>query len=327
MTEPTSRRDALLLGLTALSGAAFGLSGCMTSSKPAPVAATPAAGKKPLFPISLAQWSLHRALYAKEMTNLDFPRIAKRTYGIDGVEYVNSFWKDKASDQSYLKELKGVCDGEGVQSVLIMCDGEGNLGDPDNAARAKAVENHYRWVDAAKYLGCHSIRVNAQSKGTWDEQMKLAADGLRRLCEFGDTRGINVIVENHGGLSSNAEWMTATIRMVNHPRSGLLPDFGNYENATDDKGNRIPFDRYRGCELSMPFARGVSAKSHDFDDAGNEIHTDYAKMLHIVLKAGYRGRIGVEYEGDKISEDAGIRATKALVERLRDQFTQSGEFV
>ena len=207
-----------------------------------------------------------------------------------------------------------------------MCDGEGALGDPDNAKRTIAVENHYKWIDAAKYLGCHSIRVNAQSSGTWDEQMRLAADGLHRLCEFGDKVGINVIVENHGGLSSNAAWLTKTIKLAAHPRAGLLPDFGNYENATDETGAKKPFDRYVGVEASMPFAKGVSAKSHDFDSQGNETHTDYVRIMRIVLKAGYRGRVGVEYEGNGISEDAGIRATKLLLERIRASFVASGEF-
>jgi len=277
-----------------------------------------AAPRAPLFEISLAQWSLHRALRGKELDNLDFPK-KTRSFGIGAVEYVNQFFADKARDEKYLAELKKRCDGEGVKSLLIMCDGEGALGDPDEKRRTQAVDNHHRWVEAAKFLGCHSIRVNAQSRGSWEEQKKLAADGLRRLSEFGDKHGIFVIVENHGGLSSNGKWLAETLKAADHPRCGALPDFGNFR--VSDKET---YDRYVGVDELMPFAKGVSAKSHDFDDAGNEVHTDYARMLEIVVgKHGWRGHIGIEYEGGKQSEDQGIAATKALLERVRDAMQQA----
>ena len=265
-----------------------------------------------LFTISLAEWSLHRTLNAGELDNLDFPATARRDYGIDAVEYVNSFFKDKAEDQDYLTDLKQRADDNGVRSLLIMCDGEGALGDPDEAARTQAVENHYRWVEAAKFLGGHSIRVNAQSRGTPDEQRGLAADGLRRLTEFATERDINVIVENHGGLSSNGAWLTSVMRAVDHPGCGTLPDFGNFRIAEDDW-----YDRYQGVTELMPFAKAVSAKSHDFDEHGDETGTDYMKMMRVVLDAGYRGRVGIEYEGSRLSEAEGIRATKALLEKTR----------
>ena len=250
---------------------------------------------------------------AHELDNLDFPATT-RQFGIGAVEYVNQFFADKARDEKYLAELKKRCDGEGVKSLLIMCDGEGALGDPDEKRRAQAVENHHRWVEAAKFLGCHSIRVNAQSRGSWDEQKKLAADGLHRLSEHGDKHGIFVIVENHGGLSSNGKWLAETLKAADHPRCGALPDFGNFRVS-----DKEAYDRYVGVDELMPFAKGVSAKSHDFDDAGNEVHTDYARMLEIVVgKHGWRGHIGIEYEGGKKSEDQGIAATKALLERVRD---------
>jgi len=267
---------------------------------------------EPLFRISLAEWSLHRTLRSGRLDNLDFPRTARRAYTIDAVEYVNTFFKDRAEDTAYLRDLKGRADANGVRSLLIMCDGEGALGDPDALARTRAVENHYRWVTAAKFLGCHAIRVNAQSAGSPDEQRRLAADGLRRLTEFGARHEINVIVENHGGISSNGAWLASVMKTVDHPRCGTLPDFGNFETAPGEW-----YDRYRGVAELMPFAKAVSAKSHDFDAAGSERDTDYARMLRIVLDAGYRGYVGIEYEGDEISEDAGIRATKALLERVR----------
>jgi len=289
-----SRRDFLKTMATGLAVAGSGL----------PV------GARARFDISLAQWSFHKALFAKQMDNLDFAVRARKDYDIGGVEYVNQFFKDKAKDSAYLAEMKKRADDHGVRNVLIMCDGEGALGDPDAQKRQTAVENHYRWVEAAKYLGCHSIRVNAESRGTWDEQRDRAADGLRKLSEFGATHGINVIVENHGGLSSNGQWLAATIKQVGHPRCGTLPDFGNFRvSATEE------YDRYKGVAELMPFAKGVSAKSNDFDDKGNETRTDYAKMLKIVLDAGYKGFIGIEYEGERLSEADGVRATLALLKR------------
>lgn len=273
-----------------------------------------AADTKPLFDISLAEWSLHRTLFGKKMTNLDFPVVAKKDYGISAVEYVNQFFKDKARDEKYLGELKQRCADNGVTSVLIMCDGEGHLGDPNTQARKKAVQNHHKWVDAARFLGCHSIRVNAHSEGGYDEQIKLAADGLRQLAEYGDKHGINVIVENHGGLSSNGAWLTAVMKKADHKRVGTLPDFGNF-----GLGGGKEYDRYKGVKEMMPFARGVSAKSHDFDDKGEETHTNYHKMMAIVLDAGYRGYVGIEYEGGKLPEPEGIRATKKLLERVREE--------
>ena len=268
--------------------------------------------KKQLFDISLAQWSLHKALFAKQLDNLDFAKTAKQDYGIAAIEYVNQFFKDKANDKAYLGELKKRAGDVGVKTLLIMIDDEGALGDPDQAKRTQAVENHYRWVEAAKFLGCHSIRVNARSQGSYDEQANLAADGLRRLTEFGAKHSINVIVENHGGLSSNGAWLSMVIKKVKHPRCGTLPDFGNF-----DLGQGKTYDRYQGVTELMPFAKGVSAKSNDFDAQGNEVHTDFTKMMRIVLKAGYTGFVGIEYEGTKLSEPDGIRATKKLLEKVR----------
>ncbi len=278
------------------------------------------AAMKQLFDISLAQWSLHRALFAGYIQAIDFPQISKDQFDIHAVEYVNSFFPDRQPTKEFVGELKTRCDDLNVQSLLIMCDGEGHLGDPDNAARTKAIENHYKWIDAAVELGCHSIRVNAQSSGTPDEQRILAADGLRRLTEFGDTKKINVIVENHGGLSSNGSWLASVMKEVNHTRCGTLPDFGNF---ILDWGTREEYDRYKGVTELMPYAKAVSAKSHDFDAKGNEMHTDYEKMLGIVLNSGYRGWIGVEYEGDKTSEFEGIIRTRDLLRKVRAQREES----
>jgi L-ribulose-5-phosphate 3-epimerase len=299
MTHLTDRRDFLRQSATLAAGAATAV---LTSQ----LGARAADSTEPLFKISLAEWSFHRALQRHEMTNLDFPIVAKRDYGIGACEYVNQFFKDKAQDQKYLAELNRRAAGEGVQNVLIMIDDEGALGDPDVAKRQKAVHNHHRWVDAAKTLGCHAIRVNAHSKGTYDETMKLVADGLRQLVEYGAQHQISVIVENHGGLSSHGDWLTGVMRLVDNPRCGTLPDFGNF----------YDYDRYKGVAEMMHYAKGVSAKTHDFDAQGNCVETDYHRMMKIVLDAGYHGRVGIEYEGNKISEPDGIRATKRLLERV-----------
>ena len=272
--------------------------------------------KKQIFEISIAEWSLHKSLFGKKITNLEFPVVAKKEFDISAVEYVNQFFKDKANDKNYLNELKKICDNEGVKSLLIMCDGEGKLGDPDKSKRISSVNNHKRWVEAAKHLGCHSIRVNASSSGSYDDQQKLAADGLSKLSEFASTHGLNVIVENHGGLSSNGQWLSAVMKSVNMKNCGTLPDFGNFR-----IGGGKTYDRYKGVKELMPFAKAVSAKSHDFDDNGNEIHTDYHKMMKIVIDAGYRGYVGIEYEGSKLSEYDGIKATKKLLESVREKLS------
>ena len=297
------RRDFLKFGASIAGGlAATGLRGSLLSDI-----------KKPMvFKISLAEWSLHRALQSKEIDHLDFYSVAKKEFDISAVEYVNTFFFNKASDATYLKEMKTRADDLSVRSLLIMCDNEGNLGDPDDSKRKTAVENHYKWAEAAKFLGCHSIRVNARSEGSYDEQIELAADGLRRLAEFGDSIGINTIVENHGGLSSNGKWLSAVMEKVDHPRIGTLPDFGNFRLDGEEW-----YDRYQGVRELMPYAQAVSAKSHEFDSDGNEINTDYYKMMKIVLDASYNSHVGIEYEGTAHSEMEGIRLTLELLKKVR----------
>ena len=295
-----NRRE--LIGATATGALAWTLGGC-----------APAADTGPLYSISLAQWSLYRRLFAGALDALDFPAFAREQFDIDAVEYVNQFFMDKAGDTAFLTELRRRCEDHGVRSLLIMCDREGALGDPDPQARTQAVENHYKWVEAAAFLGCHSIRVNAQSQGSYEDQRGYAADGLRRLSEFGARHGLNVIVENHGGLSSNGAWLAAVISDVGLENCGTLPDFGNFFVTPEEE-----YDRYLGVEQLMPFAKGVSAKSYEFDAQGNELRTDFTRMMRIVLDAGYRGYVGVEWEGQSPEDIEGIRLTKALLERVRE---------
>lgn len=264
----------------------------------------------PLFRISLAQWSYHRAVKSDEMTTLQFPGAALERHGIDAVEYVSTLF-DRKDLRAETATLKRVCDDLAVRSLLIMVDGEGALGDPDDKARATAVANHQKWLEAAKALGCHSIRVNAESRGEPGEQERLAADGLRALCERADPLGLNVIVENHWGLSSTAPWLMAVMKRVDHPRVGTLPDFGNFDPKVQD--------RYDAVRAMMPLARAVSAKSNAFDASGDETTTDYRRMLRIVTDAGYRGHVGIEYEGSELGEREGVELTRRLLERVREE--------
>jgi sugar phosphate isomerase/epimerase len=268
------------------------------------------------FRISLAEWSLHRRLQGGHMTHLEFPMRARVEFGIEAVEYVNTFFLDKVRDAAYLGQLDQRCRDADVRSLLIMCDGLGALGDADAAARAQAIENHVPWLEAAARLGCHSIRVNAAGQGERDELARRVADSLVALAARAAPLGLDVIVENHGGLSSDGSWLAAVMRLADHPRVGTLPDFGNF-----DLGDGTQYDRYRGVEELMPFARAVSAKSHEFDAAGNCVETDYGRMLRIVHAAGYRGWIGVEFEGRTLDEGVGIQRTKALLERVRAELS------
>lgn len=286
--------------------------------------ATPARatqGKAPLYKISLAQWSINQPLRKGTLQHLDFARIAKGV-GIDAIEYVNQFFMDKATDPAYLAEMNSRAKGEGVTQVLIMCDREGNLGDPDAAKRQQAVENHHKWVTAAKTLGCHSIRVNAYSSGTPEEQQKLVADGLHKLCVFADTHGLNVIIENHGGMSSNAKWLMQTIKLADHKRAGTLPDFGNFSISRPTQANPDAklesYDSYVGVQEMMPLAKGVSVKPTVWDFKGNSGPIDLPRMMKIVVDAGYHGYCGIEY-GPAGRELEGVRELREQLEAARAQ--------
>jgi sugar phosphate isomerase/epimerase len=271
--------------------------------------------RKPFFEISLAEWSFHKSLFDKKMTNLEFPALAKKTFGINTVEYVNQFFKDKAEDTAYLNQLLQVCRDNGVTNHLIMIDGEGELGSTNTAEQTKAIENHYKWVGAAKYLGCKSIRVNAAGEGSPDDVQKAAIQGLGKLGEFAAKENINVIVENHGGNSSNGTWLAGVMKGVNKPNVGTLPDVGNFCLKRENDNCVEMYDRYKGTAELVPFAKGISAKTYDFDEKGNCVETDYSKIMKILKDQHFTGYIGIEYEGSKLSEAEGVKKTKALLER------------
>lgn len=292
--------------------------------------------------ISLAQWSLHRHLFGRTWPELaaeyslpelveslrnrhseivagpldpmDFAPFTRETFGITAVEYVNVFYFDKAGNDAYATKLGRQAKNAGVENILIMCDGLGDLGASGRASRQNAVEDHVPWLEFASALGCKAIRVNAKSDAslTRDEQSLLTSDGLQLLCERAEAFGLYILVENHGGLSSDGAWLAKTIRRVQHPLIGTLPDFGNFRVSPD-----VEYDRYQGVAELMPFARGVSAKTYDFDpETGLERTLDYERLLSIVRKSGFNSHIGIEYEGNELSEVEGIRATKRMIERL-----------
>ncbi len=288
------------------------------------------------FKISLAQWSLYRSYFGNALQDweefarmlkespddllqgdldpMDFPEVAAG-YGIDCIELVNTFYFSKAGDQEYWNAFKQKCDEAGVSVGLIMCDALGNMGDADPAARQAAVENHYAWVDVAQFLGAHSIRVNATGEGTPEEVAANMVDGLSKLASYAASKGINIIVENHGGISSDASWLAGVMEKVGMDNVGTLPDFGNFCIESGPDGCIKEYDKYKGIAELMPYAKGVSAKSHTFDENGNEVDSDFYRIMKIVKDSGFKGYVGIEYEGNELSEDEGIKATKALLEK------------
>ena len=270
------------------------------------------------FKISLAEWSLNKSIFSGHLDHLNFAAEVKKDFGIDAVEYSSQFFQDKAEDMDYLLSMKQRAKDHDVKSLLIMVDNEGELGALDNKKRMEAVENHYKWVDAADFLGCHSIRVNAFGEGT-DQEVGLAVvEGLSRLSEYALKSGINILVENHGKHSSNGAWVANVMKNVGMDNCGTLPDFGNFclkrDNGKRWGGNCIEeYDRYKGVKEMMPYARAISAKSYDFDKEGMEIQTDYVKMLQIIKDEGYKGYIGIEYEGEILEAETGVKATRDLL--------------
>ena len=259
------------------------------------------------FKISLAEWSLNRQIFGGEMTNLEFPEVARTRFGIDAVEYVNQFFADKAKDMDYLKELNMRAEDQGVRNVLIMVDNEGFVAAADDKERNKAVDNHKKWVDAAKFLGCHAIRINlfgsTETEGDVEAWKSAGVDGLGKLAEYGSQQEISVIVENHGGLSSHAGHLSDVLKQIDSKWAGALPDFGNFcishgDNARWGDTCTEKYDTYKGVKELMPFAHGVSAKTYAFDESGNESTLDYMRLMKIVKESGFNGGyVGVEYEG------------------------------
>ncbi len=267
----------------------------------------PAPATKKKHDISLAAWSVHRMFHDGRLKQIDMPKLCRKTFDIGGLELVNSFFP--SPQYNYCKDLLKRAADHGVKILLIMCDAEGDMCAADKAERRQAVRNHRKWLDIAAVLGCRSIRCNAGHGAPGDKDaIQRCAASFRELCELAQPDNLNVIIENHWGLSSDPDSLLAVIEQVSHPLMGTLPDFGNFPKQVD---------RYEAVRRMMPYAKAVSAKCHEFDAAGNEIHTDYARMMKIVLDAGYRGWVGIEYEGPDPDEVAGVKACKRLLERFQ----------
>ena len=276
--------------------------------------------------ISLAEWSLHRALQAGKIDHLDFPSIAKKDYNISAVEYVNGFFggknmdfKEAGKNSAYLNELLKRSKDAGVFNHLIMVDDEGPLALPDDKVRLVAVDDHKKWIEAAKFLGCLTVRVNLHGDGTPDAKKAASIDSLSRLGDFAKPMNINIVVENHGHESSNGAWVADVMKQVNRSNVGTLPDFGNFclsqdWGSTQDECKDY-YDRYQGVKEMLPFAKGVSAKTYDFDKNGEQPKMDYKRLIDIVKASGFKGYIGVEFEGNTQPEEEGIRKTKLLLEK------------
>lgn len=273
------------------------------------------------FKISLAQWSLHRTIQKGLLDPQDFPIKARKDFDIDAVEYVNQFFMDRAKDKLWLADLKAKCRDNDVKSLLIMIDGEGALAGNNDAKRKEAVENHYKWVEAAEFLGCHSIRVNLHGEGEEEEWKEASVKSLTQLTNFAADHEVNVIVENHGHWSSKGSSIAEIMKRVDLEGCGTLPDFGNFcVRRRDGDMWESPcvetYDKYKGVDEMMPFAKGVSSKAFEFDENGNEPNIDFKRMLEIVKKHQFNGYVGIEYEGDNTDEDQGIRNTIALLQRV-----------
>ena len=276
--------------------------------------------------ISLAEWSYHRALQAGKIDHLDFASLAKNKFGISVVEYVNGFFggkkknfREAGKSSEYLGEMLKRSNDAGVINHLIMVDDEGSLAGLDEKARLKSVDDHRKWLDAAKFLQCKTVRVNLHGEGNSDDKKKASVDSLGRLGDMAAGMNLNVVVENHGSDSSKGIWIASIMKEINKQNVGTLPDFGNFcishPWGTTQDGCDDEYDRYKGIEEMLPFAKGVSAKTYDFDGNGEQPLIDYKRMLDIVKASGFKGYIGIEFEGNTQPEEEGIRKTKALVEK------------
>ncbi len=274
------------------------------------------AQEKPLR-ISLAQWSLHRSFEDGSLDPLDFASIAMEKYNIDAVEYVNGIYPDKGNDAKFWKHMKRRSDNAGVLNLVMMVDDEGDLGAASENERLQAVENHYKWVDAAKLLDCHTVRVNAFGDADREIYRMAIMDAMSRLADFAAEKNINIVIENHGLFSSDAALIAGIIKEVNRPNFGSFPDFGNWclsaKWGTTQGDCDKEYDRYQGVSELLPYAKAVSAKSYNFNEEGEDTKIDYYRLMKTVKESDYKGYIGIEYEGMEKSEHEGILLTRELM--------------
>jgi L-ribulose-5-phosphate 3-epimerase len=240
--------------------------------------------------ISLAAWSLNRSFFvAQKWKLLDLPRIVRTEFDINGIELVNQFFENPM--MRYLRELKANAAKFGVTFVLIMVDGEGDMIAPDKNERMQAAIAHRKWVDIAHYLGCHAIRCNLggstrdTSWKTDKDMVSRATESCGNLLEYAKGADLNVVLENHGGASSDADIMVSLMKAINHPNIGTLPDFGNV-NPGDDHADVL--------RKIAPYAKGISVKASWRPDGTHNPAWDLEKMIRICQEAGYHGFWGIE---------------------------------
>ena len=237
---------------------------------------------EPFFKLSLAQWSINKMIREGGVDPYTFAEKAK-AWGFTGLEYVSQLYKNELEPANYSEEaMQGFidkCNAEaekhGLQNVLIMVDRQGDLAAADAKERKAAVENHYKWVDAAAAMGCHAIRVNLNGIQEPEAWTAASVDGLGQLATYAKEKNINVTVENHGGQSSYAAMLAEVMTQINMDNCGTLPDFGNFcikrEDGSYYESKCLEeYDKYKGVEELMVHAKAVSAKSHTFDENGNE---------------------------------------------------------
>jgi L-ribulose-5-phosphate 3-epimerase len=268
-----SRRD-LLGGAAAAAMAAF-LTGTHSTH------AAPASDE-----ISLAAWSLVRSFRNGKWKLVDLPRICRENLGIGALEFVNQFFENPVLQ--YLQTVKRAGKQYEVKFVRIMVDGEGEMAAVEKKDRLASARAHRKWVDIAYELGCADIRCNMRG-GTPDwkndkDLVKRAAEAFNDLLEYARPANIDILIENHGGASSDPDTLVAVMKAVNNPHFGTLPDYGNV-NLGDD--------RYEVMRKILPYAKGVSVKAAWTAD-GNNVFGDLEKLIKITQESGFHGFWGIE---------------------------------
>ncbi|MEM8668985.1 MAG: TIM barrel protein [Planctomycetota bacterium] len=271
----------------------------------APFAFAETAPRQDRFQIGIQQYTFHRWLNSGKLKHLDYPALAKEKLGITHIEYWNRPFGGRHTDKKFVGVLAERTTGEGMKNVLILVDGKHQLDSPDESERKKSIDEHKAWVDCAHQLGCDAIRVNCRSGGDRAENIRNAAAGMKPLCDYAKDASVKIVIEPHGGNSSDPEWLMGAMSAISHPNAGLLPDFNNFGR----------YNRYEGVKKCLPMAPAVCAKALAFDDKGNEKNTDFYRMLKIVYDSDYSGVITIEFEGRDLDPIEGSLKTKQLIEK------------
>ena len=293
--------------------------------------------------IGLQMYSFAPLIMQGKFDLLGFPDLVKNTYGINGAEYWSIPFMGRENDKDFLNDLKRRSDDIGVDNLIILVDdidiktmqSGPSLASSNKNDRDTAIDYHKKWVDVAKNIGCHSIRINLRSEEENDQKiLENSSESISKLIEFSKQDNISIVIENHGGITGDADWLVSLMKNVDSKHLGTLPDFGTY-NFCIKRGNlnfqslsencEDQYDKYLGVKKLMPYAKGVSAKSHEFDKDGEELSTNYSRMIKIISESNYKGYITIEYEGAMkgmfggegtyLNPHEGILATKKLINK------------